>query len=86
MISCYLDLVGRRDKQVMDKYFNLFLDNCNIGYAEVFIVKHIYAWGRTHCTIDESTHRARSLHNRHQPMAAGVPFRRGVPTSLSDLG
>ncbi|THH18097.1 hypothetical protein EW146_g2829 [Bondarzewia mesenterica] len=37
ILGCYMDTVGFRDPQLADNYFNMFLDNCNVGYAEMRI-------------------------------------------------
>ncbi|ETW87560.1 hypothetical protein HETIRDRAFT_469691 [Heterobasidion irregulare TC 32-1] len=44
MLGCFMDYVGYRNPQLGDKYFKMFLENCNVGYAEmrVNIAQHFY--------------------------------------------
>jgi hypothetical protein len=35
VLGCYADYVGYRDPDLVEKHFELFLENLNIAYAEV---------------------------------------------------
>ncbi|KAI0322307.1 hypothetical protein OF83DRAFT_1161297 [Amylostereum chailletii] len=35
MVSCFMDYVGYRDMDLVDKHFRIFLENTNVAYAEM---------------------------------------------------
>ena len=85
MLGCFMDYVGYRDPQLGDKYFKMFLENCNVGYAEVSVLR-IYEQTMREMIphTDEGQHCSAFLYDYHQSVAFFISLGWGTLRSLSN--